>query len=82
MVHLIPHGIVVLSPQREQSLCVRRYFRPVMFKNQQPDPVLKGFAIGILRFFIHNGEVREKRAQLSFSAQPHVIIIAIGAGRS
>jgi len=27
-----------------------------MFKNQQP--ILEGFAIGILRFFIHNGEVR------------------------
>jgi len=32
-----------------------------MFKNQHPDP-LEGFAIGILWFFIQDGDVHEKRA--------------------
>ena len=64
MVHLIPHRIVVLSPQRKPSGCVHRYFRPVMVKKQQPDPVLERFAIGILRFLIHDREVREKLATL------------------
>jgi hypothetical protein len=64
MAHLIPQRIVILSSQREPSVCVRHYFRPVMFKNEQPDPVLERPAIGILRFFIQDGEVREKLAQL------------------
>ena len=82
MVHLIPHRIVVLSPQREPSVCIRGYVRPFMFKNQQPNPVLERFAIGVLRFFIHNGKVCEKRAQPWSSTQPHVRIIVVGAGRS